>query len=118
MKALDPIPQCVDCLKSMARDVVQLIDPSDPMVLEKVERISHDIINNAEIDWDSVSSEFLDLIASADLVVSKGMANFETLYPKAISAPSFYLFKIKCDPIHHYIQAPLGSFMALWKDGK
>lgn len=48
MKPLNPIPQCVDCLKSMARDVVRLIDPSDPMVLEKAERISHDIIKNAE----------------------------------------------------------------------
>ncbi len=292
MKPLDPIPQCVDCLKSMARDVIQLIDPSDQMVLEKVERISNDIIEDAKgskpnspqianrilkkireltqvddpyadfksremdqarklfsqikneipkglracaglaalgnsfdffndparalaevpnhirsgisfhhddldrlesflannpqrllyltdnageiyfdlplyeylgehcqqiylivkggpalndltrveletaklldrfehladtgtdgagIDWDTVSTEFLDLIASADLVVSKGMANFEMLFPKTISAPSFYLFKIKCDPIHNYIQAPLGSFMALWKDGK
>ncbi len=292
MNPLDPIPQCVDCLKSMARDVVQLINPSDPIVLEKVERISLDIIKNAEggkpnspqianrilrkirhltqfddpyaefksremevarkllsqikdkiprnlraraslaalgnsfdffrdparaladipnhihngvsfhhdhldrleaflannpqrllyltdnageiyfdlplyefleehcqqiylvvkggpalndltraeletaklldrfeyladtgtdgagIDWDTVSSEFLDLFASADFIVSKGMANFETLFPKTISAPSFYLFKIKCDPIHNYIQAPLGSFMALWKDGE
>ncbi len=291
MKPLDPIPQCVDCLKSMARDVVQLIDPSDPMILEKAERISYDIIQDAKgnkssspqianrilrvirdltrvddpyadfksremelarnlfsqikddiprdlraraglaalgnsfdffrdparalanipiqirsgvsfhqdhldrlesflannpqrllyltdnageiyfdlplfeylgehcqqiylvvkggpalndltrvelqtaklldrfeyladtgtdgagIDWDTVSREFLDLIASADLIVSKGMANFETLFPKTISAPSFYLFKIKCDPIHNYVQGPLGSFMALWKDG-
>ena len=48
MKPLDPIPQCVDCLKSMARDVVQLIDPSDPMILEKAERISYDIIQDAK----------------------------------------------------------------------
>ena len=48
MKPLDPIPQCVDCLKSMARDVIQLIDPSDPMVLEEVERISNDIIEDAK----------------------------------------------------------------------
>ena len=65
----------------------------------------------------NVSPEFLNLVASADLIFSKGMANFETLYPASISAPSFYLFKVKCEPIHNYIQAPVSSFMALWKDG-
>jgi uncharacterized protein with ATP-grasp and redox domains len=73
--------------------------------------------DGAGIDWDQVSMEFLDLVASADLVVSKGLANFETLYPKSISAPSFYLFKVKCEPIQNFIQAPVGSFMALWKAG-
>jgi uncharacterized protein with ATP-grasp and redox domains len=73
--------------------------------------------DGAGIDWDHVSAEFLDLVASADLVVSKGMANFETMYPKSIAAPSFYLFKVKCKPIQNFIQAPVGSFMALWKPG-
>ena len=73
--------------------------------------------DGAGIDWDHVSREFLDLFASADLIISKGMANFETLYPKSIPAASFYLFKVKCEPIQNYIQAPVNSFMALWKDG-
>jgi hypothetical protein len=73
--------------------------------------------DGAGIDWDTVSGDFLDLVASADLIVSKGMANFETLYPRPISAPSFYLFKVKCEPIQNYIQAPADSFLALWKEG-
>jgi uncharacterized protein with ATP-grasp and redox domains len=75
--------------------------------------------DGAGIDWDHVSSEFLDLLYAADLVVSKGMANFESLYPRRISGPSFYLLKVKCEPIQNYIQAPAGRFLALWKnDGK
>jgi len=73
--------------------------------------------DGAGIDWDNVSGEFLDLFASADLIVSKGMANFETLYPRRLSVPSFYLLKVKCEPIQNYIQAPAGSFLALWKEG-
>ena len=73
--------------------------------------------DGAGIDWDNVSGEFLDLFASADLIVSKGMANFETLYPRRLSVPSFYLFKVKCEPIQNYIQAPADSFLALWKGG-
>jgi len=73
--------------------------------------------DGAGIDWGRVSQEFLDLIASADLIVSKGMANFETLYPKELTAPAFYLFKVKCEPVQDYIEAPVDSFMALWKNG-
>ncbi|MBW2656926.1 MAG: DUF89 family protein, partial [Deltaproteobacteria bacterium] len=50
--------------------------------------------DGAGIDWENVSRDFLDLIASADLVISKGMANFETLYPRDVSAPVFFLFKV------------------------
>ena len=71
----------------------------------------------AGIDWDDVSGKFLELLASADLIISKGMANFETLYPRRISAPSFYLFKVKCEPIQNFIQAPANSFLAIWKEG-
>ena len=71
--------------------------------------------DGAGIDWENVSRDFLDLIASADLILSKGMANFETLYPRNVSAPIFFLFKVKCEPIQNYIQAPPNNFMALWK---
>ena len=72
--------------------------------------------DGAGIDWENVSREFIELFISADLIISKGMANFETLYSKSISAPSFYLFKVKCEPIQNYIQVPEGSFLALWKE--
>jgi len=74
--------------------------------------------DGAGIDWDHVSVEFLRLLDSADLIISKGMANFETLYPSRITAPSFYLLKVKCEPIQNYIKAPVNSFIALWKDGR
>ena len=73
--------------------------------------------DGAGIDWDNVSREFMELFATADLIISKGMANFETLYPRCISASSFYLFKVKCESIQNYIQAPADSFLALWKEG-
>ena len=72
--------------------------------------------DGAGIDWDNVSGKFLDLVASAELIISKGMANFETVYPQSIRVPSFYLFKVKCEAIQNYIQAPANSLMALWKD--
>ena len=69
------------------------------------------------IDWEQVSKEFLDLVGQADLIVAKGMANFESLYPRALSAPVFFLFKAKCRPIQDYLNAPAESYWALWRDG-
>lgn len=84
---------------------------------ERFDQVADTGTDGAGIDWDRVSDEFIDLVATADLVISKGMANFETAYPKCIAPPSFYLFKVKCVPIQNYIQAPVNSFMALWQPG-
>ena len=73
--------------------------------------------DGAGIDWDHVSTAFMELVASADLIISKGMANFESLYSRDLAAPVFFLFKVKCEPIQNYIQAPANSFLALWKEG-
>jgi len=73
--------------------------------------------DGAGIDWEHVSQDFLDLTDSADLIISKGMANFETLHHRKMVPPTFYLFKVKCEPIRNYIQAPDNSFLALWKEG-
>jgi uncharacterized protein with ATP-grasp and redox domains len=70
----------------------------------------------AGIDWEHVSAAFLERVSRADLILSKGMANFETLYPRRLSAPAFYLFKVKCRPIQDYIQAPEESYVALWEE--
>jgi uncharacterized protein with ATP-grasp and redox domains len=86
-------------------------------LVDRFDMVADTGADGAGIDWDNVSREFLDLVASADLIVSKGMANFETLYPNRNSAPSFYLFKVKCEPIQNYIQAPANSFLTLWEEG-
>ena len=70
------------------------------------------------IDWDRVSEAFLHLIDGADLIVSKGMANLESIYPRKLTCPVFFLFKAKCQPIQDYLHSPADSFWALWHDGE
>jgi uncharacterized protein with ATP-grasp and redox domains len=84
---------------------------------EKFDAVMDTGTDGAGIDWANISKDFLDLITSADLIISKGMANFETLYAREMASPIFFLFKVKCEPIQNYIQAPGNSFMALWKKG-
>lgn len=67
------------------------------------------------IDWDHVSESFRSLASRSDLIVSKGMANFETLYAREMNTSFFYVFKVKCRPIQDYLHAPPESFMAMLK---
>jgi len=69
------------------------------------------------IEWDRVSGAFLGLVDEADLIISKGMGNLETIYPKSIRCPVFFLFKAKCRPIQDYFRSPADSYWALWHDG-
>jgi uncharacterized protein with ATP-grasp and redox domains len=68
------------------------------------------------IDWDHVSPKFLGLVEEADLMVSKGMANFETIINRTCLPRVFFLFKVKCKPIGDYLEAVSGSYCALWED--
>jgi len=84
---------------------------------DRIKDIADTGTDGAGIDWGNVSPGFLTLLSEADLVVSKGMANFETLYPRAVGRSVFYIFKSKCRPVQEYIQAPPNSYMALLKRG-
>jgi uncharacterized protein with ATP-grasp and redox domains len=68
------------------------------------------------IDWGHVSKEFLDLVDRADLILAKGMANFESMYPRDLPSPVFFLLKVKCQAMQDYLEAPPESYWALWYD--
>jgi len=53
------------------------------------------------------SAEFRDLFASADLVISKGQANFETL--DEAERPVFHILRAKCEHMASFLSVPLGS---------
>jgi len=71
--------------------------------------------DGAGIDWRHVSSAFSALVGEADLIIAKGMANFETMYFREIPTPVFFLFRTKCRVVTEYFKAPMDSMMALWK---
>jgi len=53
------------------------------------------------------SPEFLGLFSQADLIVSKGQGNFETLSSQ--EGPIFFLLKVKCPVIARHLGANLGD---------
>jgi damage-control phosphatase, subfamily I len=53
--------------------------------------------------------EFQDLFAAADVVISKGQGNFETLDGE--TRPIYFLFKAKCQPVARHLGLPLGALI-------
>ena len=86
-------------------------------LLHRFESIADTGCEGAGIEWRRVSPEFMRLVQSAQLIISKGMANLETVNPHPLSTPVFFLFKVKCDPMKKYLDAPPGSYCALWRNG-
>ncbi|MGL4941648.1 MAG: damage-control phosphatase ARMT1 family protein [Thermoguttaceae bacterium] len=63
---------------------------------------------------DECSQPFLDALAASDLVISKGLANYETLIvadQEALPKTVAYLFKAKCQFIASYSGYKLGSLV-------
>lgn len=85
-------------------------------LMDRFDEVADTGTDGAGIDWRMVSDRFLELVNQADLIVSKGMANFETVYNSALPCPVFFLFKVKCAPIKDYLSAPPDTFWALWKE--
>jgi len=50
MEALNPIPQCIDCLLSMAKNTALLAAGDNPGLAAKSERAAHRILADAEIN--------------------------------------------------------------------
>jgi len=53
------------------------------------------------------SGEFRDAFHSADVIVAKGMANWETLTEIPAPCPTLFLFRTKCEPVAAAVGAPL-----------
>lgn len=55
------------------------------------------------------SEEFKNLFSNADMIISKGQGNFESLHGKGY--PVFYLFKIKCSPVAGELNGRIGDLV-------
>lgn len=62
------------------------------------------------LDYDYASEDFMKLYRSMDLVIAKGMGNYECL--EAVKDKRiFHLFKVKCDVVAHDVGEALGSLI-------
>lgn len=62
------------------------------------------------------SRELLDAMRRADVVVSKGQGNFESLDEGFTARPVFFLLRVKCRVVSQRVASPLGSIKIIGKN--
>jgi len=69
--------------------------------------------DTAGTDMSLVSESFRSEFASADLVLAKGMGNWETLSELPPSGKVLHLLQAKCPPVARSLGVPQGSYVAM-----
>ena len=64
------------------------------------------------INLRETSCEFNNEFYSSDLIISKGMANWETLTEVPAPCPLMYVFRTKCQPVASTVNAPMNVNIA------
>ena len=75
-----------------------------------IDQVAEVVTNGARMPGTSLvkcSQEFVERFESADLILAKGMGNYETL--SEVSAPIYFLLQVKCQIIGMDVGAPVGG---------
>ena len=67
-------------------------------------------VNTPGLEISQASDQFLQLLSSADLVIAKGMGNYESLGYKA-GREVFHLLKVKCNVVAHDLRKEVGDII-------
>jgi uncharacterized protein with ATP-grasp and redox domains len=67
-------------------------------------------VNTPGLDYNHASKSFMDLYNQMDLIIAKGMGNYECL-EGVQDQRIFHLFKVKCDVVSNDVGAKLGSLI-------
>lgn len=62
--------------------------------------------------YSNASTQAQELFNQSDLVIAKGMGNFETMSESEMREV-YHLFKVKCNVVSNYVQHPVGTYMAM-----
>lgn len=80
-------------------------------IADKVDRVLTTGSNAIGVRFEEAPQELKSAMDNASLIISKGMANYETLSEENYR-PIAYLLKVKCDPVGEDIGAPKGCSVA------
>ena len=96
-------PSLNDALMEDA-EAVGMIQEADELITTGADSIG---VNLAE-----TSEEFNKRFHGADVIIAKGMANWETLTEVPAPCPLMYVFRTKCEPVARAVKAPLNVNIA------
>jgi uncharacterized protein with ATP-grasp and redox domains len=78
--------------------------------IDKICNLVDSGVNTPGLAYDHASEEFMEFYNSIDLIVAKGMGNYECL-EGVKDERIFHLFKVKCDVVANDVGAKLGSLI-------
>ncbi len=84
--------------------------------LNKVAKVLSSGCDYPGIILKKASPIFKKIYQQADIVVSKGQGNFESLWD--IKKDIFYLFKVKCPPVSEFLNTPQNSYIFFYNKFK
>jgi uncharacterized protein with ATP-grasp and redox domains len=61
---------------------------------------------------DEVPDSFKERFYNAELIIAKGMANWETLTEYSTPCPMMFIFRTKCEPVAKSVNAPINTSIA------
>jgi len=96
-----------------AQNDITMADLSKAGLLEEMGEVMTTGSDAVGVDLGSASDGFKEHFQSADLVIAKGMANYETLSELPINGRIFHCLMAKCQPIADSLAVPLGSYVML-----
>jgi len=81
--------------------------------LDKVVKVITTGCDAIGVNLEEASQEFLKEFERADIIVAKGMGNFESLTEYSIDKPVYYIFKAKCPPVAQFVEVNVGDNILL-----
>jgi uncharacterized protein with ATP-grasp and redox domains len=84
-----------------------LEDAEEVGMVEEADQVITTGSDAVGINLSESSKEFMEAYHLADVILSKGMANWETLTEYPAPCPTLFLFRTKCEPVARAVGAPL-----------
>lgn len=91
------------------------MDDAKNLEIDKLCRVIESGNVIAGIDLEECSDDFLDSYNSADMIISKGQGNYETLFNA--KRDIYFMFKVKCDVIAEICGYPVGTSVLYFHNG-
>ena len=81
-----------------------------------MEKVADEVITTGAdaigIDPAECSEEFLERFHGSEFILSKGMANYETLTEFGTPCPTLFLLRVKCEPVAEAFKSPMEQSIA------
>jgi len=81
-----------------------------------MEKVADEVITTGAdaigIDPAECSGEFLERFYGSEFILSKGMANYETLTEFGTPSPTLFLLRVKCEPVAEAFRSPMEQSIA------